>query len=211
MERISVEQLSHIGLIALLSSICSQPKKGKTTLLSALPAVQQNESLEILSVKLPTTVEQALLIRSKSLKYYFCIRRLPLNVTRICLPDCRYQRDKGRYDHLACRNNCEGFAQIDQSQLQSIVFFCNVFGILFFHPISAHPIQKLPDFFILNKSVAIQIIQTILASYRNRYHSLQNDAVCIAFDIEDAYAFNGLHAHRSRHYQYRAQKDWICH
>ena len=157
MERISVEQLSRIGLIDFFSSICSQPKKSKTPLLSAPEAVVPNESNVDTTATLPITIEQALLIRTGCLNNYFWVRGIFPNVTRTCHSEVWYRRDKSRYNALPCSNNCEGSNQIDRNHrftrpiMQSYLhgrpiagefFFCNVFDILFFHPISAPPIQN---------------------------------------------------------------------
>ena len=226
MERISVEQLSRIGLIDFFSSICSQPKKSKTPLLSAPEAVPPNESNVDTTATLPITIEQALLIRTGCLNNYFWVRGIFPNVTRTCHSEVWYRRDKSRYNALPCSNNCEGSNQIYRNHrftrpiMQSYLHGRSIADISFFLPCLRHRVlpshfyttnSKLPDFFAVNAPVAIQIIRTVLASYRNRHLSFHNDAAGIVFANQEDYVLHGWHVHRFLHVRHSTFNDRICH
>jgi len=69
----------------------------------------------------------------------------------------------------------------------------------------------LPDFFALDAPVAMQIIQTVLASYRNRHLSFHNDAAGNVFGNQADYVHHGWHVHRFLHVRHSTFNDRICH
>ena len=194
------------------------------TLRSASP-VPQTGPLEALDHTPLVTIDKTHPIRSTYLERHLWECRIPLHVAHRYLMEAWYRRDDNTFHALAFPNNVGGFEVFDRNrhfrvpplgltlithQSQDIAIFRNVFDLLTFAALFTGPVQKFPDFLILNAPIPFQTVQQIIMSYHHKHLFLPNDAAGTAFVNQATLTLQNYHDHRTLYAGYPTMNDWNC-
>ena len=173
----------------------------------------------------PVIVEQTYPIRSNQLGRFVWTRRIPLTVARHYCVEARYQHGNNHYHALAFANDDGGFELFEsnrhysvppcstthiRNQADTIVVFRYVFDLLTYVTLFAGPVSGLPDFLVLNTSLAFPAVQQLIAPYRCKHFFLSNDAAGAAFSTLAIHTLHNCYDHRSLYAGYPTLNDWIC-